>query len=260
MSDDEVDGVLDALRHGLRVWQAADDRGLFDTLKEFFKRQSPIIVFGSTGCGKTNMLASLAASAGLVDAISRDDRTENTEKHRVIINARPFTIIDTPGQGVHKHIRDQEIREAMAGAPLRIINVVSYGYHEYKAPRVGDAVDNDGNPKEEYLSQHRVNELAALNEWLPLLGDRDITNWVMTVVTKADLWWHVREEVADYYESGPYSDLINMADPKLHHVVRYYCSVVHRFFGTACLPGVFDDAARLDLNMRLLSQLSKLIN
>jgi hypothetical protein len=250
--------VVDAIEIGSKIWAAADERGILEAIKEFFSKPSPIIVLGSSGCGKTNFLASLAASAGLVLPVAREDRTEDVEESRVKILDRPFILADTPGQRAHKHIRIEAIREALADRPLRIINVVSYGYHEYRTPQIEDAVDPDGRPRRDFLDRHQVEELAALEEWLPIIGDRDSIQWILTVVTKADLWWEQSQGVLDYYETGPYADLIIAADPKLHHVVRPYCSVIHRFYGASKLPGTFDDSNRVELNDRMLRQLAKL--
>lgn len=257
-NEEENNALADALRIGGGIWDAADRTGLLDKVRDFFTNPSPIIVFGSTGSGKTNFLTSLAAGAKLIDPISRDDRTEQVERSRIKIVDRPFSLIDTPGQRAHQHLRSEVVREAIGRAPVRIINVVSYGYHEYRMPSVADAVDGEGNPRPEYLQRHRVDELAALDEWLPLLGDRGTTKWILTVVTKADLWWNDQNAAVAHYDAGAYSELIKKADPKLHHVVRPYCSVIHRFFGSSRLPGTFDDSERMKLVLEMLQQLSSL--
>jgi len=141
----------------------------------------------------------------------------------------------------------------MANPPVRVMNVVSYGYHEYAAA-AGEALTSTG-VSESFLQRHRDNELTALNEWLPLLGDRTVTRWIFTVVTKADLWWDKYDEVLEYYQIGPYAEKLRGVDSRLRVATLPYCSVVHRFFGTAKHAGSFDDEDRMRTNKHFLHQL-----
>lgn len=262
MSIDEETGEItfDTLGGGARLWRVADKMGIIERIKEFFRKPRTIVVLGATGSGKTNLLKSLSVAPGLISAIHRDARTEHVEKSRIKIGNQQFLAIDTPGQMAHKYLREEAIRESLAKRPLLVINVVSYGFHEYTYPPITDAVDEEGNPRQEYLERHRINELAALDEWLPLLGHREMTKLLVTAVTKADLWWNDKEIAKEYYANEPYGKLVRAADQGLHHVVLPYCSVVHRFFNTSLLPGTFDDAVRQSLNLQFLTQLSKLVS
>jgi energy-coupling factor transporter ATP-binding protein EcfA2 len=237
-----------------KLYRIADDERFLDRLKNFFKRKETIIVLGSTGSGKTNLLDSLGVAAALVEAIPSIARTTTPERRNVIVNERPFTVIDTPGQKAHQAQRQVVYREAMAKPPVRIINVVSFGYHEY-ATGSEEALDGQGTPQASWLSRHRANELAAMREWLPLLGNGDTTSWILTVVTKADLWWNEREEILEYYEQGTYANEIQGADPHLRHSVLPYSSVFHRFYGAGHLSGTFDDEDRLQTTRHFLQQL-----
>jgi hypothetical protein len=257
--DDDLNDFREGIRFASEVWKTADRRGVIDAIKEFFSRPDPILVLGSTGSGKTAFLRSLATSASVIASIPRWQRTEQVERARIKIGDRPFLLTDTPGPRAHKHLRDKAIREALADPPVRIMNVVSYGYLEPKVPLPSDAVDEDGIPRSEFLAQGRLDELANLGEWLPILGDRDCTQWILTIATKADLWWDDEQAVAHYYDTGPYTELIKATDQKLHHVVQRYCSVVHRFFDVSRLPGSFDDSIRLLLSSALFSQLATLM-
>jgi len=245
--------ALIAIKTAASLYRLAENEGFIDKIKNFFKRKETIIVLGSTGSGKTNLLESLAVAAGLVEAIPANTRTQSVDKRKVIVNERPFVIADTPGQAQHAPHRQTLIREALANPPVRIINVVSYGYHEY-ATGSAEAVEQ-GMPRESWLERHRENELEAMSEWLPLLGDRGTTSWILTAVTKADLWWNQREDVLRYYNCGPYAEMLNRQDPGMRHAVLPYCSVFHRFYGTAALAGTFDDEDRLQATGHFLQEL-----
>ena len=245
---------LTTLGAAARLWRIADDVGLLKRVANFFKKKERIVVLGSTGSGKTNMLDSLAAAAALVEPISAQTRTTATDTREILVNDRPFVVIDTPGQQEHAPARQRVYREALAKPPVRVINVVSFGYHEY-ATGSADALDRDGQPREDWLMRHRENELLALQEWLGLLGDRSSLEWVLTAVTKADLWWDKKDEVLDYYTNGAYADALRRSDPGIQHAVLPYCSVFHRFYGKSRLPGTFDDQDRLTATRHFLEQL-----
>jgi energy-coupling factor transporter ATP-binding protein EcfA2 len=243
-----------AIESAAKLYRLAEDEKLVKRLANFFKHKERIVVLGSTGSGKTNLLDSLEVAAALVEPISATTRTQTAERRQVVVNERPFVVIDTPGQAAHSPQRQEIYREAMAKPPVRVINVVSYGYHEY-ATGSGEAIDGAGQVRNDWLERHRENELVAMREWLPLLGDRDTTSWVLTAVTKADLWWNERDEVLAYYETGPYADELKRQDPGLKHGVLAYSSVFHRFYGEAALAGTFDDEDRLETTRHFLQQL-----
>src|SRR5206468_2544567 len=51
-------------------------------------------------------------------------------------------------------------------------------------------------------------ELDALRDLLPHLEAAKAKVWMITLVTKQDLWWTDRREVAGYYEHGDYGKTI----------------------------------------------------
>ncbi len=177
----------------------AKKQGWQDRLLNVFRKQHKILLLGSTGVGKTNMLQSLTELVPV--AIDYLSRTEFARKHHGKISRQPFIFIDTPGQVLHRSRRGEEIRNAMKDGIDGVINVVCYGYHEYRqAP--GKAIKKGNKVRKTYLEQHRQIEINVLNEWTYLLGDRTVTNWLITVITKADLWWNQKDEVFQHYEHG----------------------------------------------------------
>ena len=186
----------------------ARKQGWLDKLVMAVKKKHRVIVLGSTGVGKTNFLSSLTAV--LPEAIDVMNRTQIAQKHRIQIKKEPFIFTDTPGQILHRSRRSEAAREAISRGTTGIINVVSYGYHEYRiSPK--DAFDQNDNVNEDFLRKHRNIEIEALQEWMPILGARDVADWLITVVTKADLWWDRRDEVLEYYRSGAYYDALGGA-------------------------------------------------
>ncbi|MEU2582548.1 GTPase domain-containing protein [Streptomyces avermitilis] len=249
-----VAGAAASVELAAGIWRIAEDQGFVEKVIDFFKKRDKILVLGSTGTGKTNLISSLGAVTGHVNAIPRDARTQTAESHRVRLENRPLLVVDTPGQALHAPQREEAIRDAMKGEGLvRVINVVANGFHEF-ATSASSAVEN-GKPREEFLQQQRSTEIDSLKSWVPLLGDRFQTAWVLTVVNKADLWWERRDAVMDQYRAGPYADAIRASDSRLKHAVLPYCSVIHRFYGEARLPGEFDDENRLAITSHFLREL-----
>jgi hypothetical protein len=89
-------------------------------------------------------------------------------------------------------------------------------------------------------------EIEALREWNQLLSAGVLDPWLITVVTKADLWWEQHTAVKGYYESGPYHAALSTAQ-SMRPSVCFYSSIRHLFYGKAPVSGYFDDEERLRL-------------
>jgi len=246
----------------IKLLELASKEGWLDKVKNVFKKRHQVLVLGTTGAGKTQFLTALTKM--VPEAIDIINRTKFATKHDIKVSKSLFDFVDTPGDDApgYRDRRIREIRKAMAGGVTGVINVVSYGYHEYD---VGSKipVNADGSTKEAFLKKHRQFELDALYEWTELLGAPETTNWMITVVTKADLWWDRRKEVMGYYISGDYYDALNGMQA-VKPVALEFCSVFHKFFGQGAMSGIFDESdrnrARANLLQQLLSAVGKVKN
>ena len=154
---------------------------------------------------------------------------------------------------MHRDRRISAVREAMATGIDGVINVVSYGYHEYRIGKE-EAIEANHQIREDFLDKHRQVEIDLMKEWNSLLGDRETAHWLITLVTKADLWWDRREQVLTHYEKGDYYQALGDAKD-LRPVVLPYSSVFHKFFGEGALSGQFDDRDRVLHKSHVFSQL-----
>ncbi len=93
-----------------------------------------------------------------------------------------------------------------------------------------------------------------LNEWTPFLGGLDSVGWLITVVTKADLWWKRRDEVLPHYQTGPYFRALGEAQ-SLKPVVLEYCSVFQKFYGQGAMSGDFQDSDRIRAKAQMIRSL-----
>ena len=144
------------------------------------------------------------------------------------------------------------IRSAATKPVTGVINVVSFGFHEGKGAKA-NAVDG-GRARADFLKAKRRDEIDAVEEWLPLLASRETAGWLITVVTKADLWWSQRDAVLEHYSNGEYAQALQEAK-ELRPVVMEYCSVFHRYFGEAPMDGNFEEADRTRARGHLMKQL-----
>lgn len=222
---------------GYEILKVAKREGWLRRPIDFFRPKTRILLLGSTGTGKSQFLKSVPEIVS--QPISHAARTEFPTVARFELNDRLFDFVDTPGQLEHRPRREEVIRDAIRKKNLGgVINFVSYGYHEYGAS--SSTAVKDGMARPEYLAEHREREIALLGEWAHLLS----TEWIMTVITKADIWWDEKDSVGSYYQTGPYKERLHQLFPNAHSVTRPYSSVSMRFYGTQPGSRSFDDSAR----------------
>jgi hypothetical protein len=181
-----------------------------------------------------------------------------------MISSKFFNFIDTPGHGGPPghgedadgalKVREQAIKKGFSQNLKGVINVVSYGYHEGEPPAPAGAFDKDGVVSDVFLGNNRQREIDALAEWTTMFAHPKAPSRLMTVVTKADLWWHEKDVVLKHYRSGKYFKSLGPAQ-NCDHVVVSCSSVFHKFYGKGATDGSFDQEDRGKLRNELLRQL-----
>ena len=145
-----------AARAALAIAQLADKQGWFDELRDIFKIKHKVLTLGSTGTGKSNFIDSLQTL--VPKAVDRLERTAYAGPDRVWLSDAIFDFIDTPGQDGHRARRLEAIIEMLSEASFGLINVVSYGYHEY-ATGENQAIIDNSRPSPTWLEDHRAIEI-----------------------------------------------------------------------------------------------------
>lgn len=242
-------GALE-LKVASQLLHLAEKQGWIDKLINAFRTKHHVLVLGTSGTGKSQLISSL--SDAMPATIDRLNRSSFREVAELKISNSPFVFTAVPGERTKTVARVEVIREAIKGI-TGIIDVTSYGYHEGTSAET-DVFDANGHVRQQFLEKGRSEEIAALDEWTTVLGDRTVARWLVTVVTKADLWWEDRNVVMKHYESGEYFKALGRAQ-SLGPTVIDYCSVVHKFYGRGPVSGDFDDADRVRLRAHLLRQL-----
>ena len=237
------------------AYKIGKELGLWERFLNAFKKKRKILVLGASGAGKSQFVASLTPK--LPFSLPSQPRTVDVHKKRAKIDKTPFILVDTPGQLHDEAKRKKAISDSIRDGVEGIINVVCYGYHEDEEARSAFAKPKSTNSiaNKPYLRCRRKVELEQLAEWVPII-DRQTSKWILTIVTKADLWWPDTEnEVSETYQTGEYAE--KFGDFSIIHHVLPYCSVIEPFYGTKT-SGVFGDHHRTVLRENLFKTILRL--
>lgn len=217
----------------------------FKRLIDRFRKKYYVIVLGTTGTGKSNFLASLFSA--YPDPIDVTDRTTTVLLTEARIGNTPFVFIDTPGHDGFSAILDKAIIGAVRKKRLIVINIVSYGYHEYsdKPSDKTKIFDTNGQVKPEYLDEQRKIEIAHLDRWTHMLTDQKTTKGLITVINKSDIWWNkdTNDVIFDHYNKGDYYQSLGVMKD-FHPISVPYSSIIKPFYEVGNTSGQFNDPLR----------------
>jgi len=236
---------------GYDLIKIAERNGSLDRFRDMFRKKHRVLILGSTGTGKTQFVTSCAQI--FADALDHVARTEFPNTNRTEIGGKLFEFIDTPGQEYHVSRRVDAIREAINKGMSGVINLTCYGYHEYGVDKSEVIIDK--SVSEKYLKSHREVELILLREWVHLLRNE----WILTVVSKADIWWDQRDNILQYYNSGEYNDVLFSLNKHMENVIAPYSSITNRFYNEVPCSGNFDDTQRKLYRQKLFKTLLEAI-
>jgi energy-coupling factor transporter ATP-binding protein EcfA2 len=191
-----------------------------------------VVVFGAGGTGKTTLGRYLS---GVLDTDSAVDPYEETMS-RVDFSFGgkiPGIVLVPPGQSRRRANTWDELFQILSqGKAVGVINVVCNGFHSTELELSRLRVFQKDLPfeaiRERYVEQMLSEELDALSETIPHLKAAKGDLWMITLVTKQDLWWTDRYKVRDYYQNGEYGKLV---DDVMRH--RGEAHFKHDFFSAA---------------------------
>jgi energy-coupling factor transporter ATP-binding protein EcfA2 len=237
------------------AYELGKDGSFLKRLRTKLRRKKRILVLGASGAGKTQFLHSLKERNS--PRLNQRQRTTTVHKSYTVIDEYPFLMFDTPGQVLDEAKRKTAIAEAIKGRMHGIINVACYGYHE-AAEAGGDQALIEKGPgiaKVSFLRERQEVERNLLSEWVPFL-DGETTPWVLTVVSKADLWWPEHAEIQRYYAEGEYAQALG--DLATIHSVVPYCSIIEPYYGSKT-SGRFGETEKTNLRHNLMETILQLI-
>lgn len=126
----------------------------------------------------------------------------------------PALFLVPPGQRVRRPESWPALYRLISGGRAGgVINVVSWGYHssgiEHTRHELYDpALTPEANLKA-VLDHNRQEEISALRNLVPHLQAARGKIWMITLVTKQDLWSGQRHDVERHYKEGEYQDLLD---------------------------------------------------
>ena len=206
----------------------ARKKSIRDRIIAQFRRKRRILVLGTSGVGKSVFVETLYKE--LVRPIPGANRDTFTHEVSFPREDLPLVLVDTPGQELAFPERDKAYKDAIKDGVVGIINVVCFGYHEGSiSGNETQALDATLQPRSEYLAIRREEEIKRLGEWVKLVDSRS-AKWVITLVTKADLWYGDYETVMEYYCKGEYSKALGDLPGRIYHTVIPYCSIIEPFY------------------------------
>ena len=255
-SEDESSPLDDLIPMGKQVYKILKKRGYIDKVKVWLGRKTPqdVLVLGASGVGKGSFLKAIC---GKQSYIHRFDRTSVSADVEGKLDNLFFRFIDTPGQAYSpfKDERQKSIIQAAGMKPLGILNIVSFGYHE--GLEDANTAVSGNKPRTDYLKSRRQEELRQLPEWTDILcGKGGAAEWLITVVTKADLWWSNAPEQPSfkYYLQGQYFSELGEAK-NIRHCVRSSSSHNQLFYDLVPMSGFYSDVRRTQDHHQLVATL-----
>lgn len=174
--------------------------------------ESSILIIGPGGVGKTTVAKLLAGHY--------DSQLEIPGEYRESIDFESFSLKDDektelvvpPGQR-HRRETWRDLEAGIVAGDYRgMILVGSFGYHSlgeisYKSHRLYKG--NKASFLSEFLAENRADELAVLRRLRPLICANPYKCWLLTLVTKQDLWWSQQVKAEVHYRQGDYGTQID---------------------------------------------------
>jgi predicted GTPase len=257
---------------GNRAWDWLQEGG-WEYVKEFRDGKLVVLVFGCTGTGKTSLINSLEARAGAAPKIDVESRTHSIIPRAISLSGTRFRIIDTPGwqdasgwessermvnEAVLLPLQERDHGILNRIARVGIINVVSYGYHEYSAEAREEFQTSAVMASPAALERHRDREVSAFRDMAASVAQSGTRiDWMITAVNKADLWTEEWSEVQGHYAKGAYREAFGEFFGKsITFIITRYCSIFKKFYDAIPMSGFLDDGLRSAINEHFLSNLA----
>jgi len=207
--------AIEALGIGISIFEQRDKIAkLLKRLRYRIKNGTlRIVTFGPGGVGKSTLGKILSGALDIRKATPKYEESSDIEKFD-LNNDISGELIVGPGQERRSTGTWHELyRKLSHGKSRGVLNVVSYGYHSFAEIGYKELKQYQSNLSkkqviEQYLEDSRQEELRIIKEIAPRIKDAKENIWMITLVTKQDLWWNERKKVHDFYAKGPYNDFI----------------------------------------------------
>jgi ABC-type transport system involved in cytochrome c biogenesis ATPase subunit len=199
-----------------------------------------VVIFGPGGAGKTTLGNLISGKLDIRKSNQKYIESPDIEYFK-FANHISGELIIGPGQKRRATATWNNLYTKLAhGNSQGVINVVSYGFHSFteigwKDLRQYQKGMNKQTLINRYLKDSKNEELRVIKEITPRLKDAKKDIWMITLVTKQDLWWDERINVLDFYTKGLYNKYIEEISEyrgakNFHHEYRSCSLVISNFF------------------------------
>ncbi|MGL4553665.1 MAG: hypothetical protein ACRC33_21085 [Gemmataceae bacterium] len=215
-------------------WLFEVGRHLMEALERWWKgvkeKRHRVAVLGIAGGGKTTLAAIL--TGGKADLHYRE--SIGVDRHQ-LGGESPYLLLVGPGQDARRAKWDEVIDEVKEGETLGLIHVVSYGHQTVNYPLEKHGLYKAGMTEKRfftaYAKHQKDEEIKALEAVTGGLKAYPRKVWMMTLVTKEDLWAGKRDEVRRHYEEGTYAETVRrlgeaLGAGRFHHEFVYASLVI----------------------------------
>lgn len=232
-------------------------RVFVDLVKKAFSKSARVLAVGSTGTGKTTLLDAIEQQL-IPRMIEEINRTRFAQERKIKIKKNTIKITDTPGHRIDPddeaspYLNPQFTGAINKGPYVGVLNVVSYGYHQYD---ISPRPDFSEEKISTFLSEHRKCELIGLQSWVPNLAKIGHDPFVITIVTKADLWNGTRGVIKHYERGAYYKELCRLAGRDVEHYVVIMSSRRQKLYGQINPKSSWNDDDRAKARTNLIDQL-----
>ena len=215
----------------LRLW-------LFPN-KDDPKKRSGILILGAGGVGKTTLGRILSGDFDmLADPLTEYKESRNVEKLTLSGEGKEdVEIVVLPGQENRRSTWGELLKDISSGYYRGIVLVSAFGYHSlaqisYKQHRLYEPGAKPGKFLEAFSAERRSEELKVLRNILPHIKTTPTKLWMMSVITKQDLWWE-NKDVVKHYQHSEYQEKIEEIQAhcgleKFRHEYIYCSLIINR--------------------------------